>query len=520
MSAFFVASLLLASIPRPAQYFDNLVDHFSAAGATYQQRFYEIDEHFKGPGSPVVCIMGGEGGVPPSTGIFYPWVATVVAARLGALVIQPEHRFYGSSLPAGLPPFNASQLTLLSPPQALMDALALIQSQQKLRGCTGRGTAGYCPVVTIGGSYPGFLSAMMRLRYPAVVDIAYAASAPLAYYAQQVPWPAYYELITMSAERSYKGCAAALRIAFKSLATGSFAELVHELGLCEDLPAYISRGGVDLLRDEVAMVLQYTFAGLNMGNYPPSNATALHGACAAVVARPSLATLGLLLRQYASTAVRGGGGRRPTSLTVAALEGGGASGYGVQGASGYRVQGASKSVRCFEMASQLPAGVNATISSADWSGVGVGSDGESWDYQTCTMLVEAIGTNNVTDAFPPRPWSSTWLEAHCRARFGVAPRPTELADAWGFAPERLVGAGASRIIFTNGLNDGWSVGSVTSSPSSSLIALNMPNGAHHSDLSHEAPSPADTPDVVAVRAKGLALIQHWLANLPRHVESV
>ena len=329
------------------------------------------------------------------------------------------------------------------------------------------------------------------------------ASAPLAYYAQQVAWPAYYKLITKSADRSYKGCAAALRTAFEPLATGTFAELVRELGLCEPLPAYISRGGVDLLRDEVAMVLQYTFAGLNMANYPPSNATALHGACAAVVARPSLATLGLLLRQYASTAVRRGGGRRPTSLTAAALEG----------------AGASESARCFEMASQLPAGINATISSADWSGVGVGTDGESWDYQTCTVLVEAIGTNNVTDAFPPRPWSSTWLEAHCRARFGVAPRPTELAEAWGFAPERLVGAGASRIIFTNGLNDGWSVGSVTSSQSSSLIALNMPNGAHHSDLSHEPPSPADTPDVVAVRAKGLALIQHWLANLP-HVDSV
>lgn len=38
--------------------------------------------------------------------------------------------------------------------------------------CTAeRGQPGYCPVVTVGGSYPGFLSAMMRLRYPAVVDM-------------------------------------------------------------------------------------------------------------------------------------------------------------------------------------------------------------------------------------------------------------------------------------------------------------------------------------------------------------
>lgn len=37
---------------------------------------------------------------------------------------------------------------------------------------------------TAGGSYPGWLSAMMRIRYPEVVDISYAASAPLGFYSQ------------------------------------------------------------------------------------------------------------------------------------------------------------------------------------------------------------------------------------------------------------------------------------------------------------------------------------------------
>ena len=58
------------------------------------------------------------------------------------------------------------------------------------------GSAGYCPVVTIGGSYPGWLSAMMRLRYPGVVDMAYSASAPMYFYTQEVDEHAYYELIT------------------------------------------------------------------------------------------------------------------------------------------------------------------------------------------------------------------------------------------------------------------------------------------------------------------------------------
>jgi hypothetical protein len=91
--------LIAASIPRPAQFFtQQLVDHFTAPSEpaeTYAQRYYEISSHFGGAGSPIICIIGGEGAVPPSEGIFYPWVGGQLASRLGALVVQPEHRFYG-----------------------------------------------------------------------------------------------------------------------------------------------------------------------------------------------------------------------------------------------------------------------------------------------------------------------------------------------------------------------------------------------------------------------------------------
>ena len=170
----------LSTVPAPARYFTNLVDHGAAASVTFQQRYYRNDTAFRGPGSPIICIIGGEGGVPPSLGFFYPWVVYDLASKFGALVLQPEHRFYGESQPFATDPSSAEHLRLLTPDQALQDAMALIRATQRERNCSlERGDAAYCPVITIGGSYPGFLSAMARLRYPAVVDGAYAAAAPL-----------------------------------------------------------------------------------------------------------------------------------------------------------------------------------------------------------------------------------------------------------------------------------------------------------------------------------------------------
>lgn len=92
--------------------------------------------------------------------------------------------------------------------EALADAAELIRDTQKKRRCTeGRGTEFYCPVLVLGGSYPGFLAAMMRMRYPAVVDMAYASSAPLRFYSQEVSQYEYYAKVSESAERSMKGCA-------------------------------------------------------------------------------------------------------------------------------------------------------------------------------------------------------------------------------------------------------------------------------------------------------------------------
>lgn len=469
-------------IPAQPHFFDNLVDHFSADDSTFSQRYYQNETWWAGPGHPILLIMGGEGAIPPETGIFYPFVVDDLAKDLGALVIEPEHRYYGESIISG------RGMSLLTPQQALADAARLVEATRRARNCsTERGSEGYCPAVAIGGSYPGFLAAAMRLRYPSVIDIGYSASAPMRFYAQRVDQFAYYKRVTESAEKAVPGCPAAVRrILGSTLAGTSKNAMINGLGLCSPLPQYLEEGSAEILSQELAMVVSYTFAGLNMGNYPPPD-TRLKAACEAIVAAAQGPPSGYFetLRAFLS-------------------------GYSTQNAVSIAhhpdVEG-----KCYNLSAQLPAGPNATVSSGDWSGVGTGQNGENWDFQTCTYLVEQIGTNNVTDMFLPRNWTFDWLDQHCASRFGRAPRPRDLADLWGF--DELTRVGATRIIFTNGLMDGWSVGGYVQDLSDTIIAVNMPNGAHHSDLSHMPAGPSDTADVVEAREKVKSTIKTWLTSL-------
>jgi pimeloyl-ACP methyl ester carboxylesterase len=249
--------VVLATKPSDPKYFEEqLVDHFSSSTATFKQRYYENSSSFGGTGSPIFLVVGGEGAIPPSTGIFYPWVTDVLAPRFKALVIEPEHRFYGESQPTGEDISNKA-LELLTPQQALADMATLILATQSKYNCTAAHKI-RCPVVTIGGSYPGFLSAAMRLRYPAIVDMAYAASAPLLFYAQKIDQYAYYEVITKSAEKTAAGCADSVRWMLANTLHASNtakADITTKLHLCEPLPPYIESGSTQLMAEEVDMIV-------------------------------------------------------------------------------------------------------------------------------------------------------------------------------------------------------------------------------------------------------------------------
>eukprot|EP00934_Nitzschia_sp_Nitz4_P009020 Nitzschia sp. Nitz4//scaffold95_size97785//17380//22751//NITZ4_004656-RA/size97785-augustus-gene-0.104-mRNA-1//-1//CDS//3329560439//9010//frame0 len=485
--------------PAPEQFFtEQIVDHVDPygeyAGQLWSQRYYTWEKEFQGPGSPIFLILGGEGSISPHTGIMYPFISDHLAKDFGAFVLEPEHRFYGESLP--ISSWDSSNLRgpdprvrLFTSEQALLDALHLTDIVKERLGCsTDISSSNYCPVITVGGSYPGWLSAMARIVYPDRVDIAYSASAPMRFYSQQVNQYDYYQLITDVAEATIPGCSSSIRDALLQV------EKVLEhpchynetaLGICEGTtPWYIrpsgSLGGGNLencevkLADELMMVIAYTFANANMGNYPPSNTSRMYSACE-VFMSDDLDAMG-----------------KVNSFLAPQLP--------------------PHDEACWNFTAQLPSGKHATITSGDWSGVGWGDNGESWDFQTCTLLVEAIGFSEQS-MFPPRDWSLTWLQDHCYRRFRVTPRPYELVKRWQFDSDHLIQNNVTRIIFTNGLKDGWSVGGFHEDLSDSLVVLNFPNGAHHSDLSGRGPSEDDTNDIAQGFVRIKELLTQWLEEI-------
>lgn len=110
----------------------------------------------------------------------------------------------------------------------------------------------------------------MRLIHPEIVDISYAASAPLLLYSQSTDQYGYYEIVSTSAERSAAGCSEAVKTALMDvvseiMAAGpAFSSVAERIGLCKDkIPDYID--SAELMAQESMMIIEDTFADANMG---------------------------------------------------------------------------------------------------------------------------------------------------------------------------------------------------------------------------------------------------------------
>lgn len=452
-------ALVHADIPAPTiLFFNQTLDHFNFMNSqTFLQRYFVVDTFYK-KGGPCFFYTGNEGALEEfyyNTG--FPFDN---APSFGALVVFAEHRFYGGSRPFGDTP-TAQQFGLLSVEQALADYAVLVESL--------KAQYGVLPLISIGGSYGGMLSAWFRIKYPHLVDMALAASAPLAMVSQLTPPPAFFAAVTNTFAAANAACPAAMRRAFADVAqtaasgAAGLATLTSAFRLCRPLTA------ADV--NHLVLWVVNSFVSLAMCDYPypasflaPLPAFPVRAACA--------------LLQNASSSLEG-----------------------LAASAGLFYNGTGGTLPCFDIYSEF-------IECADATGCGTGPDGTAWDYQACSEINYAPTTNNVSDMFPPRAWDLERLAAYCVQAHGVKPRPQWLETAFGGSS---IGRSASRIIFSNGLLDPWHAGGFLQSLSPDLPAVIIKDGAHHLDL--RSANPQDPQSVIDARRSEVQFLKQWLADL-------
>ncbi|RXN10412.1 dipeptidyl peptidase 2 [Labeo rohita] len=382
---------------------------------------------------------------------------TELAAVQGALVIFAEHRYYGKSLPFGKDSFNIPEVGLLTVEQALADYAVMITELKEELG------AQKCPVIVFGGSYGGMLSVYMRIRYPNVVTGALAASAPILSTAGLGDSRQFFRDVTSDFEKFNPACRDAVQGAFQKLNTlaqqKDYRRIQSAFSLCKtpSTPKDIHQLN-GLLRNAFTMMamLDYPYSTHFMGSMP---AFPVKVAC--------------------ETMLNG------TDLMSALRDT-----VGI-------VYNSTGQLTCYDLYSLY-------VECADPTGCGLGFDSYAWDYQACTEIEMCYESNNVTDMFPPMTFTEQQREQYCLKRWGVMPRPGWLkTQFWG---DDL--STASNIIFSNGDLDPWANGGIRKSLSPSLIAISIPEGAHHLDLRES--NPADPESVIVARKKESEIIAQWV----------
>ena len=146
--------------------FDQLLNYADPNDTrTFQQRYFVNSDYASGPDAPVFFYVCGEAACDG-----WPSLIATYAQQFKGHLVALEHRYYGKSYP--FPSFTTENLKYLSTDYALRDLDRFEQYARATLGLTGKW-------ISIGGSYPGSLSAYYREKYPQNVVGALASSAPV-----------------------------------------------------------------------------------------------------------------------------------------------------------------------------------------------------------------------------------------------------------------------------------------------------------------------------------------------------
>ncbi|XP_063685049.1 dipeptidyl peptidase 2-like [Bolinopsis microptera] len=465
-----ISLTLSDDVPKPTGIFQysQKVDHYSyspEASQTFSQRLFEYNKHWdcgpNGTVGPLFVYTGNEGPLESfyyNTGFMFE-----IAPAFGALILFVEHRYYGESLPFGSESFSNDGLRYLSSTQATADFAEVINHYKKSKNIT--------QVVSFGGSYGGMLTAWMRLRYPQLVDVALAASAPLPMMARTAkPKQAFFEIVTEDFKAADERCPDIVRKGFSQLynivkTPGYQASVTDTFKLCKTFDVSQFNHLVGWARNAMLMMamVDYPYPASFMGELP---------------AWPVKHSCKMMLEEMETS------GNEMRALAVGA---------------GLLYNGTDGTKSCFNIYEDF-------IECADITGCGTGPEAKAWDFQCCTEFQLATPSTNVTDMFPPLEWNLDIASKYCEANYKVSPDPVDASLNYWSADF----SAASNIIFSNGLLDPWHAGGVLEDVNPTVKAIIIAEGAHHLDL--RGSNKDDPMSVILARNQEVALIAEWLGQ--------
>ncbi|GAB4814859.1 hypothetical protein N2152v2_001905 [Parachlorella kessleri] len=388
-----------------------------------------------------------------------------LAPKYNAMLVFAEHRYYGKSKPFSK--HIRKHMQWLTTEQAMADFATLIwELKEELKDPA-------VPVIGFGGSYGGMLAAWFRMKYPHLLDGAIAASAPIwTYLGEDPPWDSgsFAKIVTRDAwpeGGSAHDCADNVRRAWKTLfkwgkSGGGRAAIGHAMRLCND-SSLDNKDDVAELADWASSAWDY----MAMGDYP-----------------------------YPSSYILNGNGELPA--------------YPVRAACSHLAEPGLEGEALLASLAQAVGVLYNNSGSQECLSFKQGANPETdevadfWGYQYCTEQFMPFSKDGKNDMFWPQPWDEKAAVEACEDQWGVKPRPLWATIQWG---GRRIQA-ASNVVFSNGLLDPWSGGGVLRNISDTVVAVLIPEGAHHLDLMFS--NELDPPSVKHARAFEEAHIAKWI----------
>jgi len=440
-------------------WYNQTVDHYGfTTDAKFRQKYLYNDTWWDRTGGPIFFYAGNEGVIEAfaeNSGFMWD-----IAPEFKAMLIFAEHRYYGESLPFGNKSSSKDPLKVgyLSSSQALADYADLITS---IRGSV-EGAA-ESPVIVFGGSYGGMLAAWMRTKFPHIVQGAIAASAPVAQFTS--PCDAFGRIVTsdFSAAAVNNTCSDAVRASWPALdrvsrqANSTGIEWLNKnFKFCPN-SKLVNHTSVLQLK----AYLTDLWTNLAMMDYPyktdflaPLPPNPVNVACASL-SKPWTKDEELLAHVFEAVSIYFNYTGKATCLDL-----------------------------------------------GDTDDIGA----DMWSYQACTEMVMPFCYDGTNDMFEKSEWDLGKYTADCLATWAVTPRPSLANTMYG--GREL--SSASNIVFSNGLLDPWSSGGVLKSGKNGVVAVIIPEGAHHLDL--RAANEQDPVSVIQARKVEKEWMKKWIRS--------